>query len=128
MAEPRFRSIRAAMLADLGRAFTMAAGGALAFAPVEYALTLWAYSGSIELTSKLRLAALTITLSLFLWLGLSVALGGAMVIGRLWRAVFDPVGARGIGWFAPSPPVEGVRPGVPRLWALFGTIGIVALV
>ena len=128
MADPRYRSVRAAVMADLGRAFTMAAGGALAFAPVEYAVTLWAYSGSIELASKLRLAALTLTLSLWLWLGLSFALGATMVIGRLWRAVFDPAAARRVGWFVPSAPVEGVRRGVPRLWAMLGTIGIVALI
>src|SRR5688500_6067151 len=103
----------------------MAAVGALLFAPVEYALTLWAYSGPIELSSKLRLAALTLTLSLWLWLVLSILTAGAMVISRVLRGVFDPVRARELGWFVASPPVDGVRPGVPKLWATLATLGAI---
>jgi len=104
---PRYRSVGAAILADIGRAVLMAAGGALAFAPVEYALTLHAYSGRIEVASKLRLIALILTLSLWLWLGLAVVLAGSIIVWRLWRTVFDPVAAKQIGWFAPACRVRG---------------------
>ena len=53
----RYRSGRDAVRADVSRAVAMAAGGALAFAPIEYALTLWAYSGPIGGAAKLKLAA-----------------------------------------------------------------------
>ncbi|HEY5925278.1 MAG TPA: hypothetical protein VIV11_26525, partial [Kofleriaceae bacterium] len=122
---PRYRTARQAIVADVGRAIAMAAGGALAFAPVEYALTLWAYSGSIELVSKLRLAALTLTLALWLWLMLAIGIAGVMVVGRLVRGVFDPDRGRDFGWFVPAPPVKGVRPGVPKLWATLATLGAV---
>ena len=133
---PRYRSVGDAIRADVGRAIAMAAGGALAFAPIEYAVTLWAYSGSIEFASKLRLAALTLTLALWLWLMLAVGTATMMVLGRLVRGVFDPPRARELGWFVPAPPQEsgpdlpmtrgaGVRPGVPKLWATLATIGAV---
>ncbi|HUS27012.1 MAG TPA: sulfatase-like hydrolase/transferase [Kofleriaceae bacterium] len=117
------------MRADVGRIVIVAAGGALAFAPVEYALTLRAYAGHIEAMSKLRLVALTLTLALWLWLMLAVALVGATLVWRLWRTVFDPVDARREGWFVPAPLDEhGVRHGVPRAWALFATLGVVGLI
>jgi len=104
----------------------MAAGGALAFAPVEYAITLWAYAGSSSIASKLRLAALTVTLSLWLWLGLVLLLGLAMATSRLVRGVFAATDAHGAGWFAPSPlDADGVRAGVPKLWATVATVGAV---
>jgi hypothetical protein len=102
-------SMRRRYRADVGRAIAMATGGTLAFAPVEYALTLWAYPGPVD--GKLRLAALTATLSLFLWLVLAVALSAAVLVRpRL---------------FAPTAPVDGVRRGVPGLWAVLATGGIV---
>src|SRR5262245_27140369 len=125
MSSPRYRSVGDAIRADVGRAIAMAAGGALAFAPTEYALTLWAYSGSIEFASKLRLAALTLTLALWLWLVLALATATTMAIGRLVRGVFDPDRGRDFGWFVPAPPVDGVRPGVPKLWATLATLGAV---
>jgi len=128
MYSPRYRSVGDAIRADVGRAIAMAAGGALVFAPVEYALTLWAYSGSIELLSKLRLAALTLTLALWLWLALAVVTAGAMIFGRMVRGVFDPDRARDLGWFVPAPPVHGVRPGVPKLWATLAMIGAVGAI
>ncbi len=127
MSTPRYRSVREAVSADIGRAVAMAAGGALAFAPIEYALTLWAYSGSIEFASKLRLAALTLTLALWLWLVLALITAGTMVIARLVRGVFDPDRGRDLGWFVPAPLVDGVRPGVPMLWATLATVGSVGL-
>jgi arylsulfatase A-like enzyme len=126
--DPRYRSLREAVIADSGRAIVMAACGALAFAPVEYALTLWAYSGSIELASKLRLAALTLTLAVWLALGLAIATSAAMIGARLLRGMFDPDRGRNLGWFVPAPPVRGVRPGVPKLWALVATLGAVGAI
>lgn len=128
MASSEYRSVRAAVVADVGRAVTMAAGGALAFAPIEYALTLWAYSGPIEFASKLKLAALTATLALWLWLVLALATAGAMVATRLAHGAYDPPRARAEGWFVPAPLVDGVRAGVPRLWATLATLGAVGAV
>lgn len=105
----------------------MAGCGALALAPIEYALTLWAYAGPIELAAKLRLVALTLTLALWLCLILLVATFAIMTVGRLWRTAFDPAGARGNGLFAPSPAVDGVRPGVPLVWTVVATAGVVGV-
>jgi arylsulfatase A-like enzyme len=121
----RYSSTREAAIADVGRAIAMAAGGALVFAPVEYALTLWAYAGPID--EKLGLAALVATLSLILWLVLAVATAGAMLAARALGAAFDRERATAVGWFRPSPPDLGVRPGVPRTWAYLATLGVLGL-
>ncbi|MDQ3299734.1 MAG: hypothetical protein M3619_24410, partial [Myxococcota bacterium] len=85
-----YRDLRDGLRADVGRAIAMAAGGALAFAPIEYALTLWAYAGPTAFASKLRLVALVGTLSLVLFLGLALGLAALMVVVRLVRARLDP--------------------------------------
>src|SRR6185312_14091730 len=115
----RYRTVREAAIADVGRAIAMATCGVLAFAPVEYALTLWAYPGPVE--GKLRLAALTATLALWLWLVLAVALAAVMLGARVFG---DP---RRPGLFRASAPdpQDGVRPGVPILWAVLATAGLV---
>lgn len=95
----------------------MAAGGVLLFAPIEYVLTVWTYSGETSLVSKLELIALAVTLASLLWLVLVVALGGVMVGTRVVRARIDPAQATAPGLFALRPLVDGVRGGVPRLWA-----------
>ncbi len=87
----------------------MATAGTALFAPVEYALTLWAYPGPVD--GKLRLAALTATLSLWLWLALAVGLSVAVLLRR--------------ELFAVTPVREGIRRGVPRVWAVLVTAGIV---
>ncbi|HSN27384.1 MAG TPA: hypothetical protein VLT45_13915, partial [Kofleriaceae bacterium] len=87
----------------------MATAGTALFAPVEYALTLWAYPGPVE--GKLRLAALTATLSLWLWLALALGLTVAVLLRR--------------GLFAVTPLDGGIRRGVPRVWAALVTAGIV---
>src|SRR5262249_8298562 len=56
-----FASLRDAVRADVGRAIAMAAGGAAAFAVVEYWLTVLTYAGAPRLTSRLGLIALTAT-------------------------------------------------------------------
>ncbi len=122
---PRYRRVRDAVLDDGARAVAMAAGGALAFAPVEYAITMWAYAGPIPLGAGLRLAALTATLSLWLWLLLAALLGGGMIAVRLVRAQFTSGRERGL--FVASEPVAGVRPGVPQVWAAIVTALIVGL-
>ena len=122
-----YRSLRDGLVADVGRAISMAATGAVAFAPVEYALTLATYAGPIGFASKLRLAALALALALWLWLGLAIVTGVVLAAGRLARQVFDPAAARDRGWCSPRPPSDGVRPGVPRLWALLATVGTAGL-
>ncbi|MGE0545423.1 MAG: sulfatase-like hydrolase/transferase [Kofleriaceae bacterium] len=77
-----YRSVRDAAIADVGRACAMAAGAALLFAPVEYGLTVWSYAGPISLAGKLRLAAVTVTLSLLLWWLLAVGLSAVLVASR----------------------------------------------
>ncbi|MGE3765742.1 MAG: sulfatase-like hydrolase/transferase [Kofleriaceae bacterium] len=121
-----YRSVRDAARADVGRAIAMATGGALAFAPVEYVVTLGAYAGSTTMWSKLRLAALIAVLSLVLWLLATIALSLVMVTARYVRAQLDPERGRGPGWFAPSPLDDGLRRGVPRMWAAIFLAGIVA--
>lgn len=103
-----FRSLSAAVRVDAGRAIAMATGGALAFAPIEYAITLWRYAGTARFASKLALAALTATLALWLWLALALVLGVILVARRLIVAQLDPVRGR-------------ARLTVPRLWAVVAT-------
>lgn len=117
---PRPRTLRAALRADVGRAIAIAAGGALAFAPVEYALTLWAYPAATSLATKLRLLALVATLALVLWLVLAAGLAAAVVASRILygRLAADRAHARAAPWLEPPPPaLFGPRPGVARLWA-----------
>ena len=51
-AAPRYLRLADGLRADVGRAIAMAAGGALAFAPLEYALATWAYPGAISLATR----------------------------------------------------------------------------
>ncbi len=122
-----YRSVRDAARADVGRAIAMATGGALAFAPIEYVVTLGAYAGSTTMWSKLRLAALVAVLGLVLWLITTVVLASVMVAVRHVRAQIDPSAGRARGWFAPSPLVDGMRTGVPRMWATIILAGLVAV-
>jgi len=118
-----YRTLRDGLRADVGRAIAMATGGVLTFAPIEYALTVWAYSGSTSALSKLRLIALTATLSSILWLVIAVTTAAMVVAVRVVRARIDPAAATTPGLFEHAPLVDGVRPGVPRLWAgLFGVL------
>jgi arylsulfatase A-like enzyme len=116
-AAPRYRSLGDGLRADVGRAVAMAAGGALAFGPLEYAITLWVYVGPVALGSKLRLVALTATLSLLLWLGLASALAAICTARRLYRARIDPATQAEPGLFQPAPLTGGIRPGAPAVWA-----------
>src|SRR5689334_17497009 len=124
---PRYRSLADGLRGDVGRAIAMAAGGALAFAPIEYAITLWAYAGSCSPWAKLRLIALTATLALLLWLVLAVALAAIVAARRLVRARIDPAAAGEPGLFAPSPLAGGIRPGVPLVWASVATCALLAI-
>lgn len=106
----------------------MATGGAAAFAPIEYAITMWTYAGSTSIWSKLRLVALTATLALVLWGVLAGALAAALAARRLVRTRIDPEAATEPGMFAPSPLDDGIRRGVPRVWAAVVTCAALALV
>jgi arylsulfatase A-like enzyme len=113
-----YRSVRDAAIADVGRAITMAAGGAIAFAPIEYVATLSSYAGTSSLASKLRLAALTLTLALLLFLLLAIVFAVVMLAARAVRAQLDPIEGRSGGWFVPTPvDATGIRSGVPAVWA-----------
>jgi len=123
--------VRGGAVADIGRAIAMATGGAIAFAPLEYALTSWSYAGAVRWVTRLELLALTATLALWLWLLLAVALAGALVAGRLARAQIDPALGRGPGWLSAPPALadpDGVRPGVPPVWAAVATALVSAAV
>ncbi len=95
----------------------MAAGGVLLFAPIELVLTLWAYGPVGSIVSKLKLVVLTLTLAAVLWLLLVLALAAVMVATRVVRNRVDPAAGRAPGLFALGPLVDGVRRGVPQLWA-----------
>lgn len=116
-----YRSVREGAVADTGRAITMAAAGAMAFAPVEYLVTLTAYAGDSSVASKLRLAALVATLAAILFLLLATGLAVAMTATRAVVAQLDPAAARRPGWFVPTPLDDGIRRGVPRVWAATAT-------
>ena len=115
----RYRSLADGVRADRGRAIAMAAGGALAFAPLEYALTLATYQGTVRWTSALALVALTATLALWLWFLLTLGLAAVLIGRRLIRAQVDP--ALGREPLRLHPLVAGVRGNVPRLWAAVAT-------
>jgi arylsulfatase A-like enzyme len=124
---PRYRSFGDGLRADVGRAIAMATGGALAFAPIEYAIATWAYAGSTSPWSKLRLVALVATLALVLWLILAAALAAVLTAHRVVRARIDPEAAAAAGLFAPSPLDGGIRRGVPLVWAGVATCLLLAL-
>ena len=128
MDRARYGSWRDAARADVGRAIAMTATGTAAFAPVEYAITMWAYPAHLDLPSKLRLAALTVTLSVWLWCAATAALV-ALMLGWRWLAGrLDPAALRAKSWFTPSPlDVYRVRPGAPKLWAALGTAGALGM-
>lgn len=131
VSRPRaYRSTADAARGDAGRAIAIAAGGAAAFAPIEYALTLHSYTGAIGIASMVRLIALTATLALWLWLLLAIALSAVLVGARVIRAQVSPAIGRAAGWMAPPAARDGgvVRAGVPRLWAAVATALISGLV
>jgi arylsulfatase A-like enzyme len=119
------------VVADVGRAIAMAAGGAMAFAPVEYALTLATYAGQVRWASRFALITLTTTLSIWLWLILALGLSAVLVVTRLARAQLDPAYGRGPSWLRAPVAVAArgcVRPGVPRVWAAVATALVSAAV
>ena len=119
-----YRSLGDAVRADVGRAIAMAAGGALAFGPIEYVLTVVSYAGAIHAFSALALVALTATLSIWLWLLLAVGLSVVLAGGRLVRAQLDPAHGRGPGWLTAPAAIaaRGVRPAVARVWAAVAVV------
>ncbi|HEY0190854.1 MAG TPA: hypothetical protein VGC42_06995, partial [Kofleriaceae bacterium] len=116
-----YRGLGEALRGDVGCAIAAAAGGAIAFAPIEYALTLATYAGAIGFTAKLKLAALTVTLAIWLWLLITLALAIGAVIIRVGQAQLG--WPHGPGWLrAPGPAQrDAIRPGAPRLWATVAT-------
>ncbi|MDB4957654.1 MAG: sulfatase [Myxococcales bacterium] len=106
----------------------MATGGAVAFGVIEYALTLWTYSGSVELANNVGLVALTATLTLWLWLILAIVTACALVGARLFDWYFDRERAYAPGWYVPAPVERGIRRGVPLVWGWFVTAGLIGVV
>src|ERR1700704_1461705 len=86
----RYATLKRAVAADIGRAIAMATCGAIAFAPVEYALTTWTYPGPISAESWLRLVPLVATLTAFLWVVLVIPLVIAIAGARLVKHAIDP--------------------------------------
>src|SRR5580704_11826286 len=127
MPSARYRSWRDAAIGDVGRAIAMASAGVAAFAPIEYLITLFAYPAHSDFGTKLRLAALVLTLSAWLWATLVLALPAVMLAGRWLNSRLDPDAARARSWLHASPIDDrGVRPGVPTLWAVLATAGILS--
>lgn len=116
------RTLAAGLSADVRRSIAMATGGTLVFAPLEYGLTLGAYSSEASVESLARLVAIVATLSLVLWLLSTLALVAVTTGARLVRTRIDPQAALAPGLFAHGPLIDGVRPGVPRAWALVATM------
>lgn len=118
MANDGYRTLRDAACADVGRAIAMTATGTAVFAVVEYVVTVAAYPGPVAVASAVRLAALVTTLALCLWLATTIALASVTVIAsRLVRGWIAPDARLGRSWFVAAELRDGVRSGVPRLWA-----------
>ena len=118
MAPPHYRSLRDAVSADVSRSIAMTGAGAALFAVVEYVATIASYPGPIGLANAARLAALVATLALCLWLAVTIALAGTLVVAsRLLRGLVNSQARQDRGWFAVAELRDGVRPGVPKFWA-----------
>ncbi len=129
MGSPRYRSVLEAARADAGRMIAMTAMGAAAFAIVEYVATLVAYPGPTSFANATRLAALVATLALCLWLATATALALTLVLAsRLVRGLVTSEARADRGWFAAAPVRDGIRPGVPSLWAALATLAAVGVV
>ena len=103
----------------------MTTWGVAAFAPIELALTIWAYSGPIEAKTLVELLPLVATYSLWMWLILRVITASTMRIARWFRGRLDANALVAPGWFetrriAPS----AVRPNAPKLWALLTSVAV----
>src|SRR3569832_2843344 len=120
----RYRSHRDARRADTSRAIAMTAVGVAVVAPVERALSVWAYSGPGEAGTSARRVPLVATYSLWLRLVLRFALAGVMRATRWLRGTLDPHALRAEGWFVAGPLDEGVRPNVPTLWATLASAAV----
>lgn len=116
-------SLRAALWGDLRRVAVLALCGCAAFAVWEYGATLYDYSLETTWGLRLRFAALTLTLSVVLWVVALVALFGLAAAARVVTWLRDPgAGARWVGLFALGT-LPGDRPLPPRpagswLWGL----------
>jgi arylsulfatase A-like enzyme len=117
-----------ARVRDVRRALSMATWAVCVFGPVEYAVTLWAYAGSIGVGSKLRLVALVATLSLWLWAVLAGALSTTLVVVRAARARIDERRATTAGLFELGALTDGIRTNVPKLWGAVVAAGLGAAV
>ena len=123
----RYRSYAIARRADTSRAIAMATGGVAVFAPIEAVLAAVFYSGPIDAASLLRYVPIVLTLALWLWLILRILLARTMRAVRWLRGQIDPAALTAEGWFVAGPLEDGVRPNVPRLWALLVATAVFTL-
>ncbi len=120
----RYRSHRDAKIADTSRAIAMVTGAIAMFVPVEGVLAAIVYSGPIDAGSLVRYIPIVLTLALWLWLILRIVLARTMRTVRWLRGQIDPAALTAEGWFVPGPLEAGVRPNVPRMWALLAATAV----
>ncbi|MFT3699726.1 MAG: sulfatase-like hydrolase/transferase [Kofleriaceae bacterium] len=103
----------------------MASWGVTVFAPIELALTLWAYPEKIEALTAVKLVPLVATYSLWLWLLLRILTARVFRIARFLRGELDDKALVAPG-LCETRAVTGVRPNVPKLWAVLATFVVFA--
>ena len=117
------------MIADVGRAIWMAAGGVIVFLPIELAITLWAYSQPIPWASMPNLLALVLVLGAMLWLLLAVTTAAVLITARTIRIGLHRGPVLDRGSLVPGPLDScGVRAGVPQVWATVATALVIGAV
>lgn len=117
----RYRSLGAAIRADIGLAIVMAAAACAAFAVTEYAATVVTYAGSTPFIVKLRLAGVVLGMTALGWLPLVLIASIVGVVPRLIRGIAGKDPRIGRGVLAFPLPTDRARPGPARLWAGFTT-------
>src|SRR5689334_13814395 len=120
----RYRTLREAIRADVGRAIVIAAGACAAFAVTEYAATVITYAGSTPLMVKLRLAGVVLGVTALGWLPLVAVASLVGIVPRLVRGLAGKDPRLGRGVLAFPPPTDRARRGPARMWAGF-TVGLV---
>src|SRR4051812_46009800 len=100
----RYRTLGAAIRADIGRAIVIAAGACAAFALTEYAATVITYTGSTPFIVKLRLAGVVLGITALGWLPLVIIASLIAIVPRLVRGLAgkDPRLGRGVLAFPPA--------------------------
>ena len=112
---------------DIKRCAAVAVFGCIAFAIVEYALSLHAYALPLRLATALRFALLVVTLTLLLWAGVTVLLAVTAFATRTLIALRSPeLATTWTGLLPPWRRFTHARVGVAWLWAV--TVGAAVFV